>query len=513
VTNVIKPAQIRELRDSLLTGLIERDTPVRLALLAALTGEHLLLIGPPGTAKSEIARRLRHAFHDATYFERLLTRFSTPEELFGPLSIKALEQDRYERKTEHYLPEASIVFLDEIFKANSAILNSLLTLLNEREFDNGKERTKTPLISVVAASNELPDGEDLHALYDRFLLRYQVTPVSEDGFNRLLDLRGTGGFQVPGDSLKLRREDVMKIQSEADKVKLPDEVKSLLVEFRKFLAEQNITVSDRRWRKIVKLLQTSALTNGRQEVLKWDCWLLEHCVWEVPGKQVEVQAWSERRLSASGGSDLPRITKLVVAQEKILHMEREQRTQLRDKNGSLIFEYDEKRVTEEEVKKKGLGPRQKTDENANPLYLGIPNEVEDRTNGGSGYTRDEIYRQKGYGSGIDRYVGSRDNWLIEDPLRPVLVPQSYSSHHVNGRYDEAKRHLNHIESHISGLDSDIASLVSTVDSHLWIQPGFSAVAKRNLEEARAVAEEMRLRMQAVQDGFSQLPILVEESGE
>ena len=103
------PDKLRVLRDSLLTGLIERDTPIRLALLAALTGEHLLLIGPPGTAKSELARRLRHAFHDATCFER---------------------------KTEHYLPEASVAFLDGIFKANSAILNALLTLLNEREFDN-----------------------------------------------------------------------------------------------------------------------------------------------------------------------------------------------------------------------------------------------------------------------------------------------------------------------------------------------------------------------------------------
>ncbi len=125
---------------SLQQGFIERDTAVRLALLSLLAGEHLLLIGAPGTAKSELARRLQLAVNEGDYFERLLTKFSVPEELFGPLSIKSLEQDRYHRLTKNYLPSASIGFIDEIFKANSAILNSLLTLLNEREFDNGERR-------------------------------------------------------------------------------------------------------------------------------------------------------------------------------------------------------------------------------------------------------------------------------------------------------------------------------------------------------------------------------------
>jgi MoxR-like ATPase len=131
--------RLRALRDKLSSGLVERDLTVRLALLAALAGEHLfLLLGPPGTARSLVARRLHLAFADASYFERLLTRFTVPEELFGPLSIKRLEEDRHERLTTAYLPTASIAFLDEILEANSAILNALLTLVDERELGGRK---------------------------------------------------------------------------------------------------------------------------------------------------------------------------------------------------------------------------------------------------------------------------------------------------------------------------------------------------------------------------------------
>jgi MoxR-like ATPase len=130
-------------------GLVERDVEVRLLLLAALSGEHVLYIGPPGTAKSELGRRLSRLCR-GNYFERLLTRFSVPEELFGPLSMRALEEDKYVRQTEGYLPEATVAFVDEIFKANSAILNTLLTVLNERLFDNGSKRVRVPLLCLVS---------------------------------------------------------------------------------------------------------------------------------------------------------------------------------------------------------------------------------------------------------------------------------------------------------------------------------------------------------------------------
>ncbi|MBP7442582.1 MAG: AAA family ATPase, partial [Thauera sp.] len=147
-------ARLARLLEVLESGLVERRQVLRLSLLGAVAGEHTLLIGPPGTAKSALARRIHLAFRDARYFERLLTRFTVPEELFGPLSIRALEEDRYERHVAGFLPDAEVAFIDEVFKANSAILNALLTLLNEREFDNGAGRLRCPLISVIGATNQ-----------------------------------------------------------------------------------------------------------------------------------------------------------------------------------------------------------------------------------------------------------------------------------------------------------------------------------------------------------------------
>ncbi|GBF89830.1 hypothetical protein Rsub_02534 [Raphidocelis subcapitata] len=285
-------------------GLLERETEVRLMLLAALCGEHLLLLGPPGTAKSELSRRLSGVMGGA-YFERLLTRFSVPEELFGPLSMKGLENDEYVRQTAGYLPTAEVAFVDEIFKANSAILNSLLTLLNERLFDNGNLRLSAPLMCLVGASNELPESEELDALYDRFLIRRSVAQVSNAAIARLARLaagrdsgeageangNGNGnGAAAEGLAFKDFKEVAEAAYASVD---IPDSVVDVLVELRNWLqdkCEPPIYVSDRRFMKSVQMLQVIAFADGRSEANEYDALLLEHVFGSRPDDATKVRA-------------------------------------------------------------------------------------------------------------------------------------------------------------------------------------------------------------------------------
>jgi MoxR-like ATPase len=310
--------RLRQIVATLERGLLERGAAVRLALLAALAGEHVLLIGPPGTAKSELARRLHRAFDGARYFERLLTRFSTPEELFGPLSLKALEHDRYERLTDGYLPTASIAFLDEVFKANSAILNALLTLLNEREFDNGSARLRTPLISVIGATNEVPQEEALMAFYDRFLVRIPVAGVSDASFEQLLAL----GPSEPAAAPSLTREELAQWLAGRDALPLAPGVVPHLQALRAYCAAQQIVVSDRRWRQLVGLLRTAALCEGRGAVDALDLWLVPYTLAAHPDQVAGLQEWFAHEVAQAAEQHAPWLTRAVEAFEKQLEIER-----------------------------------------------------------------------------------------------------------------------------------------------------------------------------------------------
>jgi MoxR-like ATPase len=284
--------RIHDVLGELQSGLIgaDRKDTMRLVLLAALAGEHLLLIGPPGTGKSLVAQRLHRAFDgDVAYFERLLTRFTVPEELFGPLSLKKLDQeDKYERKIEGYLPHASIAFLDEIFNANSAILNALLTILNERRFDNGSSRIDAKLVALIAASNTVPRGDELNALFDRFLLRVHVEPLSkQEDFKELV---GRPSTEPVSPSPRITKEVLGEVKRRATEVTVPDSVLDLLCHLREWCYEvKQLPVSDRRWTKIVKLLKVSAVMRGAESVEPKDFHLLPLCIGSTPEVQEEVQ--------------------------------------------------------------------------------------------------------------------------------------------------------------------------------------------------------------------------------
>ena len=518
MNNSCEPERLRKLRDTLVTGLVERDLPVRLALIAALAGEHLLLVGPPGTAKSLIARRLHLAFAKSSYFERLLTRFTVPEELFGPLSIKGLEEDRYERLTAAYMPTASIAFLDEIFKANSAILNSLLTLLNEREFDNGTRREKTPLIAVIGASNELPDSEDLNALYDRFLLRLHVGSVSNEAFPRLIGLRGHAPPDV-AEALKLSDADVVAIQAAAETIAVPDDVVALLCALRDWCGVEEIPVSDRRWRKIVKLLQVSALTSGRETVSIWDCWLLQHCLWNTPEDREKIYQWYSARVGASAAMDPSKLTRIVVSWEGKLKADQSGRSQTRDAKGRLLY----KGPNGEPIPQAKDYIQQMRD--GEPLYLSPANSVsscgtrtnKDRTNRGKFFTVHELdelqIEHNGYyvrlvnWPGRAAYLADRTNWLRSDAafaemLEPTRQKRSYVADCLR-QIDDVKaqvlQYQSQLNQHIQGMEAEI-------NSHLWVSAEFAKPAAEKLKQTQNEVNTLLARVLRVREGFELLPL-------
>lgn len=299
--------RFKQLLGEMNRGIYEKETEISLSLLAALAGESIILLGLPGVAKSMVARQLKTAFRDAQSFEYLMSRFSTPDEIFGPVSIQKLKtSDTYERAMEGYLPTADVVFLDEIWKAGPAIQNTLLTVINEKIFRNGNREMHLPLKLLVAASNELPaKGEGLEALWDRFVIRIESRPIKlEKNFRAMLleshaDFSGSTGILGHADfadnadfsDLKITAEEYAEWAEKICKIGVKEEVLDAISAIRKSLRavnvdeaaeRRNIYVSDRRWKNIVRLLRTSAFMQDREEVDICDLLPIYHCLWQEP---------------------------------------------------------------------------------------------------------------------------------------------------------------------------------------------------------------------------------------
>jgi MoxR-like ATPase len=276
----------------------EREEVFSVALLSALADQNIFLYGPPGTAKSLISRRLAKVFKNENYFEYLMQKFSTPEEVFGPISLTELKKDNYVRKTDGYLPNAEFAFLDEIWKSSPAILNTLLTALNEKKFRNGKELVSLPLKVVVSASNETPSkGQGLEALYDRFLTRlYVPTLENKNNFEALLQAGGSADSINIDNNLLIKNDEWEQWKKEFKNLKISIETFNIINAIKlEFAKDENkdldIYISDRRWTKAAELLKASAYFCEREEINIIDCLLLSHCLWSTKdnkGKVIEI---------------------------------------------------------------------------------------------------------------------------------------------------------------------------------------------------------------------------------
>lgn len=301
---------------------IERDEEILGTVLAILANENVLYLGPPGTAKTYLAQNICKSIEGAHFFYYLLTRFTTPEEIFGPLSIQSLEKDIFRRKVDGCLPSSHIALLDEIFKANSSILNSLLTLLNERRFHNGTEVSDTPLLTVFGASNELPEeDENLEALYDRFLFRYDVRYIQNEDNVKALLFNNNSEFSP---KVKLNIENIKKIRAQAQSIELSEEVQDIILSLKKHLERkesednESIQISDRRWKKIVGVLKVAAAANGKKKVDRTMLLLLQHMLWDVPDQKEALRTIIVERL-VTGGIDTEKLDNEIKNLQKIVN--------------------------------------------------------------------------------------------------------------------------------------------------------------------------------------------------
>ncbi|MFE4263443.1 AAA family ATPase [Streptomyces sp. NPDC056883] len=283
--------RLRAITSELSARFYERDDVVRTLIVAMLAGQHSLLLGPPGTAKSELARELTSRIEDASLWEILLSKFTSPTRMFGPIDVAALSRGEYRQVYDGRATTAHVAFIDEIFKCSTAALNETLGYLNERLYhpENGGAPIHCPLISAVTASNELPSGEDSAAIYDRLLVRLEVDYLADPSNFAALIRSAVVAPHPPTRTTITLAELQAAVSTVVPAVDVPDVIVDALCTLRAALRRRELISSDRRWRVSVRLLQASAFLDGRTEVSENDLTVLAHVLWDSPAQRPTVE--------------------------------------------------------------------------------------------------------------------------------------------------------------------------------------------------------------------------------
>ena len=297
-------AKLDELRQTLKAAYVARDEAIELLVLAAVCKEHLLLLGPSGTAKTDLVTQFAQLI-DAEKFSYLLTRFTEPTELFGPVNIEELGKGHYTVNTENMLPAAEIAFLDEIFHAGSAVLNTLLGIVNERRFHNGSAVQPVPLMTLVGAANDLPDDPSLAPIADRFLLRLVVEPVADADVPALLQLGWAHPWRrEPGNEPRPITDvaALQRLNRAVHEIPVKPAIDMYVTVIRD-LRRAGLRVSDRRAVRALALIAGAALLRGSDEVRPRDFWPLNH-IWSAPADRLITQGIVQPLVTADGGVSL-----------------------------------------------------------------------------------------------------------------------------------------------------------------------------------------------------------------
>jgi MoxR-like ATPase len=507
--------KIKRILEKISRGVYEKEEAIRLSLLSALAGESIFLLGPPGVAKSLIARKLKFAFRDGKSFEYLMNRFSTPDEVFGPVSIRKLkEEDKYERLTDKYLPGAHVVFLDELWKAGPAIQNALLTILNEKIYRNGEQEIRVNIKGIVAASNELPQvNEGLDALWDRFLLRYMITEIRSAGnFVGMIVSTEDVYEDTLDEADKIGAEELAEWEKAIDQVEVPAEVINVIQMVKHQLDhyDQNhetgqFRIYDRRWKKIIRLLRTAAFLNDRSRVDLMDCFLISHCLWNQPEQLETVQEMVVEIIRKHGYTlalnltalrqelrdfeeDVNRETRIpnVVVTDQLLPVERDYYEafnieQYFDGNRVKRAEYD-KLLLDEDIAislyddKGNLTNKVKARKSRNPNEIQI------------------TWNSKTYAFPMKTVKAEKTEVIYKRP-HPVMY-QYYS--------DRARKLETYLEEQQLKARENAPVELRQLRENLFVEPQLADLVESNLREAEQSLQSMRLKVEKIRFSYESL---------